>query len=330
MEMMGDDRFLLCRPAGGLYDMLCQIAMACAYADRFGRIVVVDTNYATTPYFREPFSRYFESLDPRLLLDTDRVGATLDGLATFPPEVAGSLWSYAVETRKTRLNLGAEFGMLCDARSGVPLTFDFRRDYPQPLLLHHSWGRNEYIMAALSRLRLRPAMRDEVMARLRHIGGPFDAIHIRATDYQTEYRELLSQVRPNLGARPVFLATDNAEVVRHLRAEWPDIRVRSFSRLPDNGGKPLHDLGADDTDIAQRNRDAIADALVLAHASHIHAFYLKPNSYGTTVSGFTLLAKRLAKEKTVLNRMMGLPAVPSVDGGEPSRRGRADAAAPGV
>ena len=62
-------RLLICRPLGGLNDLLCQIERACRYGERFGREVVVDTNHPSTTYFHDDFSSYFESLQPGLVLE---------------------------------------------------------------------------------------------------------------------------------------------------------------------------------------------------------------------------------------------------------------------
>jgi hypothetical protein len=37
-------RLLVCRPQGGLKDMLCQIEQCCRYAERFDRTVLVETD----------------------------------------------------------------------------------------------------------------------------------------------------------------------------------------------------------------------------------------------------------------------------------------------
>jgi len=66
-------RYVLCRPLGGLNDILCQIERCCRYAVRFDRIVVVETDFPRTIYFADAFDRYFESRDPALILSAEGI-----------------------------------------------------------------------------------------------------------------------------------------------------------------------------------------------------------------------------------------------------------------
>src|SRR5947209_3468047 len=69
-SLLSKDRLLLCRPQGGLNDMLCQIEKCCQYADRVGRTVIVDTDYARSApaTFKDHLSKYFVSLRVGLVL----------------------------------------------------------------------------------------------------------------------------------------------------------------------------------------------------------------------------------------------------------------------
>src|ERR1019366_9078394 len=127
---MTTERLLLCRPLGGLNDMLCQIERACLYAERFDRTVIVDTAYSKT-YFRDRFSSYFASRQPRLVLDADAAAERLDQLAVFPNFLAGRVSRYA--TRFDR-----DLARFVEEESGLIPSFDFDRDYAEPLIVTHA------------------------------------------------------------------------------------------------------------------------------------------------------------------------------------------------
>src|SRR6201995_4369148 len=93
-------RLVLCRPQGGLNDILCQIEWVCCYAERHGRAVVIDTDYAHANSFRDRFSDYFVSGQRNLILNAAPIAATLEQLAVFPPHLAGRMTRY--ETRYDR------------------------------------------------------------------------------------------------------------------------------------------------------------------------------------------------------------------------------------
>ena len=121
---MTTERLLLCRPLGGLNDILCQVERACRYAERFDRTVIIDTRHQSTTYFRDSFSRYFISREDRLVLDAAAVFDRLDSLDVFPSFLAG---------RVTRPMVRFDRALQCfvDTDSNLVPSFDFERDYDQ-------------------------------------------------------------------------------------------------------------------------------------------------------------------------------------------------------
>lgn len=122
----------MCRPQGGLNDMLTQIENCCRYACKTGRKVVVDTNYQYASHWRDSFERYFVSQELDLLLDVDEVKERLSTMSVFPHQLQGRLDLYKPSSSPAT--------GLIDSESGVPLTFDFSKSYKQQLLLHHRYG----------------------------------------------------------------------------------------------------------------------------------------------------------------------------------------------
>ena len=100
--MSADRRLVLCRPLGGLNDILCQIELACTYAERFGRTVVVDTAEHSDRYFRDLFSNYFQSARTNLVLGLDAIRRRLDVLDTVPTFLAGRVSRYRMQFDRTQ------------------------------------------------------------------------------------------------------------------------------------------------------------------------------------------------------------------------------------
>jgi hypothetical protein len=88
------DRLVLCRPQGGLNDVLCQIERVCQYAEAFNRTVVIDTNHHSTHSIKDRFSRYFVSKQERLILDATEVEPQLKDIGVVPSFLAGELRQY--------------------------------------------------------------------------------------------------------------------------------------------------------------------------------------------------------------------------------------------
>ena len=298
---MNPNRFVLCRPQGGLNDILCQIEIVCRYAEKFDRTVVVDTNYHSTRFIRDRFSRYFATIDSRLILDLLHVQSKLAHIhAVIPQNLANDWTGYDAYFDR-------ELGYFVEKKSRLPITFDFAKDYTEPLLIHHASGRLPGAsLSALSRMRLQQELADVLTQRLNRIGSDYAGIHIRNTDYQTNYPTLISQLRSHPGissCRNLFVATDDFRCLEFCRSAFPNINIFSFSNLPNEPGRPIHRLLAED-DPYERNKDAILDLLMLALADEYFFLEVKENRWGNRYSGFSVLALDLRNSRPALDRLL--------------------------
>lgn len=297
-------RWLLCRPQGGLNDMLCQVEKCCRYAERTGRTVVVDTNYAHSEYFNDDLDRYFASRQSRLLLSPRALPGPLDAMTVFPAFLQGRLDSYTA-----RFDRDAR--AFCDTATGAPVTFDFGRDHPQQLLVHHQAGGGTISLFALLRLTLQPPLVDELVRRMQGIGGPWTGVHIRDTDYATDYRPLLDGLLRRAPPR-IFLATDSQPVREHFLRELGAERVHTYADALSADRAPIHRRAAIDPRTAlRRNRDALLDLLLLALSRQVLFGRVGANEWGVSHSGFSLLAHGLWQQRSVLRHLVADPRVDS-------------------
>jgi hypothetical protein len=292
---MTTERLLLCRPLGGLNDTLCQIELACRYAERFGRTVIVDTHTQSKRYFRDSFSNYFVSLQNNLVLDADGVRERFDALDVFPKFLAGRVSRYT-----TRFDWNAY--SFVDEEIGLRVSFDLDRDYAEPLLVHHASGGGKISIGALARMRLEDSLTKVLLRRIQQIGPRYSGIHVRNTDYKARYEHLIGRaaIEPN---DPIFLATDNRDTVAYCRSIFGAARLFSFASLPAEAGIAAHHV-TDPAEAYERNRDAVLDLVMLALASRLYLFELEPNPHGAKYSGFSILAANLHNAKPVLKRLI--------------------------
>lgn len=296
---MNGQRFLLCRPQGGLNDMLCQIERCCRYAEKTRRIVVVDSDYAHSPFFREAFAQYFVSRQPRLILDARPLMARLQSLPIFPTFLSGRLQDY-------RAYANVPINAWCDSESDLPLSFDFRADYPHPVLLHHQGGGGGDSLFALLRMTLSPGMQQLLVERLRAIGQDWHGVHVRHSDYRTSYGPFLESLAGKPGL-PIFLATDSAAVARDFHDRLGAGRVFSFATLPGDEAGPVHERALSGEAATVRNQDAVADLLMLALSRELSILKLQKNAYATQYSGYSRLAHALWSSKIVLRHLLAMP-----------------------
>lgn len=287
---------LLCRPRGGFTDMVSQIERCCRYAEKSSRTIIVDTKYGPENYGDE-FDRYFLSRQSRLILSARDLNSRFERASTFPVFLQGRVSSY--ETRYNR-----ERNEFVDRATRQPLTFDFARDYPHDLLVHEQLGRRPEAVAVFMRLRLQPLLKEELFSRLRRIGGPYIGVHVRHTDYRSDYQPLIRRLAAMKAAK-LFLATDNQRVLEEFKSSLPGKQIFSFAEDLSVDGKPIHRRGPAEGNIYRRNCDAILDLLLLAFSIGIDSADITNNPYPSKKSGFTILATNLFNQKRYLSELLG-------------------------
>lgn len=277
--------------------MLCQIALACLYAEERGRVAVVDTDYVHARSFNDRFSHYFESRTRDLVLDTDGIAAEMDRLTVFPRELTGRLNAYTIAWSDA-----VEYWV--DAETGTRLSFDLLTPYDEDILLRHACGGGPASLLALARMRLKGPLVEGLSRRLDAIGAPFSAIHIRHTDYRCDYVSAIEALKPSV-TLPLFVATDNAACRDYCREIFGADNIRSFTNLPEECGRPLHQEWCH-TSVVTRNAEAILDLMTLALSSRFFKIPLKENVQKAQYSGFSLLAEGLRQHDNLVASLLGL------------------------
>lgn len=294
-------RAILCRPQGGLNDMLAQIARCLHYAWRYDRRLVVDTAYAGSPYWQDDLSAYVCSIEPRMTLDVSTCDDAFWDLPTEPASLAGGPRAYEARQAPASLPVPTRY---TDAE-GTPLSFDFERDHAAPLLLHHAFGGGEASITLFPHLRLRERLRLKLAQRLNSLGGAYTGLHIRHTDMRGDPRPLLRAVAAG-APPPYFVATDSAAAHAMARDILGSGQVISFSRDLSDGDAPLHRRPGRlaPAEARRHNDDALLDLLTLALADRL--YWDRVDHKGTwTMSGFSLLANNLRAAPEVLQAFLG-------------------------
>jgi len=303
-------RYLLCRPIGGLNDMLIQIERCCQYAEKTKRIVIIDTNAPYTTFFRDDFSNYFESINKNLLLSVDSINReTLNQLETYPTSISHQIFNYEPYHVD---------GYFYEKDSKQLLSFDFTKDYPQPLLVHQQCGGGGYGHMTLLRLKLKQHIALKLAERISLIDESlnYHSIHIRNTsDKTTSYLDKLNTFQQMLSSEKIFLATDNINVLNDFKEKLNKDYIYSFSSLsktPDvsisSEVMPINSI-ITNQEIKQKNEDAILDLLTLSLAKQFHFFPLDEmhgvnKSPQPKFSGFTVLANNLFTWKIILKSLL--------------------------
>ncbi|MDA4843965.1 nodulation protein NodZ [Hoeflea poritis] len=288
-------KYVLCRPKGGLNDLLCQIAICWDYAERFARSLVVDTRQTC---LGDDFSFFFSPIDQSALVRFDAADDVMDLLnrsSCYPPELYGRLRGYRSEYRQD-----CNF---VDDVTGRRLRFDLSRSYDESVLVHEQCGGGTDSFRLLSRLRLSKHLAERVGAVLANIGDGYDAAHIRNTDYETDYTFLFGKIARKTAGRKLLICSDNPAVVEHAQSYFARCDVFTIAKLPDTNSRPLHDRESYATAKEIRNAAELSliDLLSLGNAANLYYTDTKDGF----PSGFSRLAAHLCTNRQLMQSLLG-------------------------
>jgi len=262
-------KYLLCIPIGGLNDILCRIKLCYDYCIKHNRIMLLIW----------PFWEIF-SLKPqykkRIITDVNRIRKIMH---------ANKRFLYPIKHRSVPL---VELLVQRPETKHWNKT-DLKRKYRHPVISYVYYGGGKGSFSSISFFRLTPRARNYIKARA--IKPPYTGIHIRNTDYTSNYKTLLDNHRNIISKRRIFLATDSYSVKEY--ALTLNHSIRSYAAL-NPGDRPIHrgiNYGL------QQKLEMICDLILLARSSHI----IKPLPY----YGFTRLALFLQSHPRVLKMLIG-------------------------
>ena len=294
-----NERILLCRPLGGLNDMLAQIEKCYRYALKYNRKLFIDGSRGG---FRDDFARYFIPAPHIFFEKIDFLSPPFD---VFPPHLRDDIYHYELSYWDNNL-------------LGLPtffITFDFKHDYEEQILVHESAGGGIFSIFALTRLRLKPEIRLHITTIIRGLqelekSGKYDGIHIRNTDYKTDYPSYFNKIKNRINKTTV-ISTDDYECQQYAQSffgeklkivtDIPDLSIANRdNRLPDNRLPDNRLHGNLNLDRYKSNVDTLADLFILAYSDHL--FYTASSK--KSISGFSLLARNLHRCKHITRNML--------------------------
>lgn len=150
------ERYLLCRPHGGLNDTLCQIEKCWKYASKSNRILIIDTRNSG---LHAHFSEFFElrKKSSKFIFDTDQeTFEFLNGLTCHPIELRGKLHIMG-------LALFTPANFVLKSNPSIHLSFDFSKEYEHAVLVHEQCGGGRLSMDLLEKIHISPGLRSVVL-----------------------------------------------------------------------------------------------------------------------------------------------------------------------
>lgn len=294
-----EESFLLCRPHGGLNDTFCQIEKCWRYAEKFGRTLIIDTRKSC--FFGE-FADFFTPSNAHIKVETNttKIDTAINALDSHPPLINGPQINQLLEA--DRAEYSKEHGNLVDRVSGALLTFDFEKDYSESILVHEQFGGGDLSFGLLERLTISENIRSFVLDRMAGLDKDYVAIHVRNTDYQTNYESLFNRIYPEVAGKSVLVCSDDAEVIAKAKDFFDASTVLNASEIPHTNQMPLHGertMKADE----DRKASAINSIVDLCALGLSDKLYFMNVTAGHP-SGFSSLARHLNENKRLVLKLL--------------------------
>jgi hypothetical protein len=164
-------------------------------------------------------------------------------------------------------------------------------------------------------------VRTEVRAVLASLPQPYQAVHVRNTDYRTDYRRLFARIRRRVGRSALLVCSDDPAVIQDAEGYFAGPILRTpCSVVSSHPTGALHRTDSQETPEG-RKRVAIESIIDLVCLANADVFYYAPakslanpaSVSGGRVefrpvswpSGFSMLAEHLCANKDVLDALLG-------------------------
>jgi len=301
LKLTAPTKYILCRPCGGLNDVLTQIEKCWRYAEKFNRTLIIDTRNSES--FKSNFDAFFKVNEnySAIINVNEKTISALDRMDAIPVIIKNQLDNYIGEW-DPELNVVVKLG------TREVLSFNFNEDYKQPLLVHHDFGgrdnRKMISQDCLRRLKVTPNFGKSLLSRLQSIQDlSYMAIHIRHTDYQTDYQKFFSEIHSECIGENLLICTDNHRLFIEAQKFFKESNVFNLGKMTDTKETPRHLFDTSQAEKYTITVESMADLIALSQAKKL--FITKLIEGGLEgYSGFSLLAKKLSENPSVINKLL--------------------------
>ncbi|MDR0762468.1 MAG: hypothetical protein LBF13_05420 [Campylobacteraceae bacterium] len=173
-----DKKILICRPHGGFNDMLVRIHMCYKYAKTHNRDLYIDTSRSG---FLDDFDKYF----------------------TAPKDVFLNISSLLL------VNAGKsdykKLKIIVDSPFDTQAVFDFSKYYEDQILVYEESGGGDESIFVFEWLLLKDEIKNHIANIIKSL-GEYDAIHVRHSDYKTNYKKFFAKINNKIGNKIVLFA----------------------------------------------------------------------------------------------------------------------------
>lgn len=289
------NKVVLCLPRAGLNDVLNQIARCATYASKHDRILIIDSERGAIGASIFDFLLPFPGQTLKIWRLSPDLNVWLTRNTSIEPEIL-----QGIVTNFSAKYVGDGKKYFALKGSEIPLTFDMSRKYSKDILVHSQGGGGNRAITFLERMAFRRKIAEKIGQRVAALGSDYQAIHVRNTDMQTDYKPYFEELKPQLAGQRVLICSDDAQCKAYARHYFDASEVVEVTTTPDLEGKRLH--GNKTLDPFQQVFDSFVDLMAMGSASALH--FTSPTIKKS--SGFSRLANALKDNPEVRDGLMTL------------------------
>jgi len=280
-------KIILCRPHGGLNDMLNRMHRCYFYAKTFKRDLYIDGQKSG---FRDNLGNYFVHVVKR-----NKIKIIFDD---FVPTKNISVFPTFLNNRLDFQTKIIGKGKVRELNSNQKIHFDFKK-YDEDVIVYEVMGGGIWSFYAFKWLHFTEPVKTHINSIINNL-KEYDAVHVRNTDIKTDYKTFFNRISPKI-KRKLVLCTDSFECQQFAKSFFGN-RLVIVSEIPDTKGESLHDNSNFST--YQQNLNVLTDLMILACSKRF--FAMKPTQwkFWKFNSGFSRLAAMLHFRKDLVRKLL--------------------------
>lgn len=269
-------KFIICKPRGGMIDILSLIIMSLKYAVKFNRILIIDTRKSL--HFKDGFFKYFNTQNKNIYINN--IDDLYNKLYLTKKWINYAHFDPFIHFNKT-INLNMKYidNVLLFGNDNITIKLD--KDI---IYFFNNFCINKIIL-------------DNFQNKLSLLPKDYISVHIRNTDYKSNVDLFIKKNYEIFNNNEIFLATDDINSIKKFKNKFKNIY--SFAKFTEstkkyynrtNGG--IHFIIRNNIEHENFNIDTFTDFLLLANSKE---FFFSCN-----ISGFSYCANLLFNEKNII------------------------------
>ena len=335
-----DNKYIICIPQlCGFNDVMVQIYEAYEFAKKTNRKLIIDTRLSG---LADHLSNYMELIDPsnniELALNEHHI-KELNKYSCFPKEFTGKIDAVYNIFKSSQKNESFLFKYVYLRKKGVKrnlikkVLFLYHRimievknrtitkkmsalrkskglellvKNKEDVILYYSHGGGEASIEAIKLFKLKDSISKMILDKLQLLGLDYDAIHIRNTDYSTNYLAFLKSIQKKVVGRKVLICSDDFFIIDAAREILNESEIITFNNYynadnKSNNSYPMHyQWTLPKNKIKENNLNIFIDLLGISKSTNFYYTKLETNINSVSISGFSKLGENLKNNQQVV------------------------------